>query len=135
MANASLKSVQVDALKIKMIERALTVDSLAAALGVVSITLSNQIAKNFPSARLRLIVENVLGLPLWSSQAQFDSRQQLARQCGFDPFVIHETKLRRHVAALKLRGRSRARRKTALIALLQNHFTKHENTNNLNPPK
>jgi hypothetical protein len=64
MANASLKSVQVDALKIKMIERTLTVDSMAAACGVKAITLSNQIAKNFPSRRLRLVVEGVLNLPL-----------------------------------------------------------------------
>jgi hypothetical protein len=124
----SLKSVEVDALKIKMIERALTLDSLAAACGVKSVTLANQIAKSFPSRRLRLVAENALNHPLWSSPAEFENRQQLARQLGFDPFVIHETKLRRAVVALKLRGRSRARRKAALIVLLQNHFTKHETT-------
>ena len=131
---ASLKSVEVDALKIKMIERALTVDSLAAACGVKSITLSNQIAKSFPSRRLRLMVEKVLNLPLWSSQAEFAGRNELVRRCGFDPFAMNETQLRHRVSALKLRGRSRNRRKAGLIVLLQNHFTNDQHINP-NPPK
>jgi hypothetical protein len=56
----------------------------------------------------------------------------LTRVCGFDPFVLAETEVRKRIADLKLRGRSRARRKADLIALLQRHFIT-TNTTNSNP--
>ena len=106
-----------------MIQRSLTVEKLAADCGVKRITLLNQIAKSFPSLRLRLVVEKVLNEPIWSSPDEFENRKQLAARCGFNPFLLTAPTLRNHMARMKLRGRSKARRKDALIELLQQHFT------------
>jgi hypothetical protein len=119
---ASLKATQTDALKICMIQRGLTVESLALAGGVKQITISNQIAKSFPSRRLRLVMEGVLNLPIWSNMAAFESRQQLASRCGFDPFVLTAWELQQRSAALKIRGRSKSRCRAALIGLIEKHF-------------
>jgi len=106
-----------------MIERELTAQRLAIVCGVKKTTMSNQIAKNFPSLRLRLIVESVLNLPIWSSQAEFDKQRQLTSRCGFNPFVLTAPELRQRIRGLKLRGRSKAKRKDDLIGLMQQHFT------------
>jgi hypothetical protein len=126
MAFASLKTVETDTLRYWMIRRALTVETLAENCGVKRITLSNQIAKNFPSRRLRLIVEGVLMLPLWSSEAAFKARQCLASRCYFDPFVFTTSQLQQRCSTLKIRGRSKDKRKASLIALIEGHFN---NTN------
>ena len=105
-----------------MIQRGLSVEKLSEVCGVKKITLSNQIAKNFPSRRLRQVVETVLNLSIWSNQDEFVTRQQLTSRCGFNPFVLTAPKLRQRIAELKLRGRSKARRKDAMIELLQQRF-------------
>ncbi len=122
VVNQSLKTAETDALRICMIQRGLTVEKLAADCGVAPITLRNQIAKNFPSLRLRLVVEGVLNLAIWSGAAGLQVRQQLISNCGFDPFVLSASDLQRHVSGFKIRGRSKDRTKRALIALLQIHF-------------
>jgi transcriptional regulator with XRE-family HTH domain len=122
MAFASLKKPETETLKILMIERCLTPTALAEKCGMTRSTISNQIAKNVPSRRLRLLLESVFDQTIWSTQADFEARKQLCQQCGFDPFTAHKTQLQRIVATLKLRGRS-ARLKAKLIALLQCHFS------------
>jgi hypothetical protein len=116
-----------------MIQRALTVEKLADDCGVQRVTLSNQIAKNFPSLRFRLVVEDVLKMSIWSSVAEFESRQSLAAKCGYDPFVLSTTELRHYITKLKIRGRSKNRRKDNLIGLIRHHFSDAK-TDNPNPP-
>jgi len=135
MPMPSQKTVETDALRIQMIQRGLTVEALARACGVKRTTLSNAIAENVPGRRLRVLVEDAFKQPVWSTLADFEARQQLARQCGFNPVLLSLSELRRYTGALKLRGRSRIRRKAALIALLQNHFTKNTKTPNPIPPE
>jgi hypothetical protein len=96
---------------------------------MVRSTISNQIAKNFPSRRLRLLVESVLEQPIWSTWTDFEARQRLARNCGFDPFTATMPQLKFAASALKLRGRSRDRHKAKLIALLELHFKNLESSN------
>jgi hypothetical protein len=105
-----------------MIQRGLTVEKLAAACGIKKITLANQIAKNFLSRRLRLIVEKFFNRPIWSGSAEFERRQHLASRCGFDVFVLTLPELRQQVSSLKIRGRSKARRKSDFIILIERHF-------------
>lgn len=119
-----------------MIQRGLTIEHLAAACGVKRVTMSDQIARNFPSRRLRLVAESLLNQPIWSNQADFEARQHLAQRCGLDPFAATVPKLRQLVTVLKLRGRSRHKRKAALIALLQAHFANAKTDTQQNaPPK
>jgi hypothetical protein len=119
---ASLKTIETDALTICMIQRGLTVEQFAADCGVKRTSMSNQIAKNFPSTRLRLVVEGILNLAIWSSQAEFESRQRLAGCIGFDPFVLTMPELRQRSAVFYLQGRRKATRKADLIRLIQQHF-------------
>ena len=133
MANASLKTAETDRLRICMIQRALTVKKLAAACDVKRITLSNQVAKNFPSLRLRLVVESVLKVPIWSSAADFVRRQQLISSCGFDPFLLPLVDLQQHVAGFKIRGRGKDHRRLALIGLLEKHFSQ-QNQSKIHQP-
>jgi hypothetical protein len=124
----SLKTVETDLLRILLIRHGLSSEQLAVACGVQKITIFNEMAKNFPSLRLRLVVETVLEQAIWSSQAEFDARRHLAQRLGFDAFTIPDWQLRQRVSALKLRGRSKARRKGELIALLQSHFPEPSQT-------
>jgi lambda repressor-like predicted transcriptional regulator len=133
MPKPSQKTVETDALRIHLIQRGITVESLALACGLKRTTMSNAIAENVPGRRLRIVLEDVLKLPLWSSLADFEARQQLARLCGYNPALISLIELRQRVSTLKLRGRSRARRKTDLIALLHRHFTTINNHSNPHP--
>jgi hypothetical protein len=120
MANMSLKSTETHGLKVLMAQRELSVSALAASCGVESVTLSNQISKNFPSQRLRLTVEHALKLPIWSTSADFASRQNLIACCGFDPYRLTAEQLYQYLTELKIRGRSTCcRRRHELIALLQ----------------
>jgi hypothetical protein len=130
----SLKTTETDALKILMIQRALTIEKLADDCGVKRVTMSNQIAKNFPSLCLRLVVEDVLKLPIWSSVAEFESRQLLATKCGYDPFALSTMELRQRITKLKIRGRSKNRRKGNLIDLIRHHFS-NVKTNSPDTPK
>lgn len=118
----SLKTAETDALKILMIQRAITTATLAAKSGVSEATLRNQIANNFPSSRLRFVIEAVLNIPIWSSITEFESRIKLAAHCGFDPFIVSVPRIQKALADLKIRGRSNSRKKGALIKLLENHF-------------
>jgi hypothetical protein len=115
-----------------MIQRSLTVEKLASDCGVKPITLSNQIAKNFPSRRLRLIVETVLNLPIWSSAAEFESRRLLISRCGFNPFTLTTTELQQRVAGFKIRWRSKNKTRSALIDLLAKHLSTQPVTNSHN---
>lgn len=118
MAKQSLKTAETDALRICMIQRDLTVKNLATDCGIAPITLSNQISKNFPSLRLRLIVEDVLKIPIWSSVNEFEHRQKIILQYGFNPVVLSMAKLRQKAANFKIKGRSKCRRKQQFITLL-----------------
>ena len=130
---ATLKATEIDALKITMIQRALTVERLANDCGVKLTTMSNQITKNFPSLRLRLVVEDVLTIPIWSNVAEFQDRRALATRCGYDPFVLSITELRQRITKLKIRGRSKNRHKGNLINLIRHHFSDVK-TDSPNPP-
>ena len=88
MAKMSLNSTETHGLKVLMAQRELSVSALAVSCDVESVTLSNQLSKNFPSQRLRLIVEHVLKLPIWSTSADFSVRQHLIACCGFDPYQL-----------------------------------------------
>lgn len=118
----SLKTVQTDALKIRMIQLSLTVEAFAEKCGVSIVTMRNQISQNFPSRRLRLVAEGVLKLAIWTTNADFERRQQLSSWLGIDPFVLSVPELRKKVSQLKIRGRAQARRRPNLIALLKKHF-------------
>jgi len=122
MVTASLKADQLDALRIEMIIRNLRMDALAAACGVTRPSLSSQFTANFPSRRMRLVVETVMGMPFWSSREEFGARQTLAQHCGFDPFTVPAAKVREYAARLKVRGMRYNRSKPKLIAMLQRHF-------------
>lgn len=118
MANTSLKTAETDALKICMIQRGLTVESLAADCGVKTVTFSNQIAKNFPSRHLRAVVEQKLQTCIWSPPEEFAARGQFVSRNGFDPFVLSVPELQQAARKLKLKGRSRSKRRRAIVALL-----------------
>lgn len=126
---SSQKTVETDALKIHMIQRGITVADLARACGLKRTTMSNAIAENVPCRRTRIVVEDALKTSFWSTLAEFKARQQLALLCGYNPALISLIELRQRVSALKLRGRSRARRKDDLIALMQRHFTTPNHSN------
>ena len=106
-----------------MIDRDMKVEALAKLAGIKAETMSNQLAANFPSRRLRTVVEHVLKLPIWSTVDEFISRQALINRCGFDPFTITTGQLYQRLAALKIRGRAKCgRRREELIALLRTAF-------------
>jgi len=110
-----------------MIIRNLGIAALAEACGVSSTSLSDQFSKDFPSRRLRLVIETVIGMPIWSSREEFDARQALAQRCGFDPFTVPESKVRKYAAGLRVHGLRSHRRKASLISLLQRHFAANPN--------
>ena len=120
--SASQKTPQTDALRILMIQRSLSVEDLAGKCGLEAATLRNQIAANFTSRRLRLVVEGFLGASIWSGVEDFEFRQKFTAQCGFDPFTLSVPGLRQKISALKIRGRSRSRKKPVLIEMLRSHF-------------
>jgi hypothetical protein len=125
----SFKTNETVSLKILMIQRAVTAEQLADRCGVKKITIYDQTAKNFPSRRLRLLVESALDQPFWSSPVDFAARRQLAATWGFDPFTVPAARLREFAAELKLRGRSAARRRSDLTAMIQEHFSNAANSN------
>ena len=127
MASPSLKTAETDALKIYMIQRAVSVEMLAKKCGVSVVTMRNQIAKNFPSLRLRLVVEDVLSNPFWTDISEFESRQRLSSWLGIDPFVLSVPELRKKISQMKIRGRSASRKREVLIGLLQQVFHSHQN--------
>lgn len=106
-----------------MAQRGLTVAALAALCGVASVSLSNQLSNNFAgSRRLRIIVENVLGRPFWSSAAEFKARQRLIERCSFDPETKTAAELSKYLTMHKIRRSKAGRRRKELIALLQSTF-------------
>ena len=125
---ASLKTTETDGLKIILLQRGLTVEGLAKDCGVKEITLRNQLAGNFQSRRMRLVIEGVLTTPIWSSVDSFESRQRLTSRCGFDPFMLTASQLQKRCAGMKLRGRSLDRRKSALISLVEKHCIQPTNS-------
>lgn len=116
-----------------MIQRVLSVECLAEKCGIAVVTLRNQMALNFPSRRLRMVVEDVLGLPIWTTLVKFDSRQKLSALCGFDPLTASVPELRKKLSALKIRGRSGSHKKGVLIQMLEAHLTKQTNNQNNRP--
>jgi hypothetical protein len=83
--------------------------------------MANQIAANFPSRRLRGVVETVLGEAIWTEPDDFARRQSLVKRTGMNPSVMSVPEIQRRVAALKIPGRSN-RRRTNLISLIEKHF-------------
>jgi len=112
-----------------MAERGLTVAALAALCEVESVSLSNQLSNNFAgSRRLRIIVENVLGRPFWSSAAEFKARQQLIERCSFDPETKTAAELSKFLTIRKIRRSNSGRRRADLLALLNStHQPKTKN--------
>jgi hypothetical protein len=104
-----------------MLQRGLTVEALAADCGVKPVTISNQVAKNFPSRHLRAVVEQKLQACIWSPPEEFAARGQFVSRNGFDPFVLSVPDLQKAARKLKLKGRSRSKRRTDIIALLFQH--------------
>ena len=107
--------------RVLMIQRAISVKSLAESCGVTARTMANQIAANFPSRRLRGVVETILGVAIWSAPDDFARRQSVARRLGVNLAAASRTALQRHAAGLKISGRAN-RRRTNLISLLETHF-------------
>jgi len=105
-----------------MIQRAISVQSLAVACGVTARTMANQIAASFPSRRLRCVVENYLGVAVWTTPGEFARRQTLVKNCGVDLIIQTAPKIRQMAESLKIRGRGN-RRRANLISLIEKHLT------------
>jgi AraC-like DNA-binding protein len=117
--STSLKLSETVSVKVILLERGLTVESLAADCRISARSFRNQVAANFPSLRLRLVLEQVLALPIWSTLEDFNSRKELIARCGFDPLRRTTTQLYNYLAVKKIRGRSKtARTRKELTELL-----------------
>jgi hypothetical protein len=114
----SLKTAETDALKIALLSRGISVSGLADSVGLKTVTIQNEFSKNFPSRRLRMLVESVLGIPIWTSGADFERRRSLTKKLGFNPFTTSMSGLRQEARRRKLPGRSLSKSREDLIHLL-----------------
>jgi hypothetical protein len=123
MGNIYPKSAATHALKIIMVQRELSVSSLATSCGVKPQTLSNQFVNSFRSRHLRIVVENFLGQAFWSTPEEVEVRRRLIARCGDDPYQMTAAQLYQYLGVLKIRGRSKCvRRRKDLIAFLPSSF-------------
>lgn len=122
MPQPSVKTAETDTLRIFMISRGISVEKLAAKCGVKIITIRDAISQNFPTRHLRLVVETALKICIWSDPVEFQERQALAARCGFDPFLLSVPEIKEKLGTLKIRGRSKPRRKAQLIDFLRSQF-------------
>jgi hypothetical protein len=121
--STSLKLSETVSVKVILLERGLTIEGLAKDCKISARSFRNQVAANFPSLRLRLVLEQVLALPIWSSPEDFNARRELIARCGFDPYRLTTTQLYKYLAVIKIRGRSKtSRTRKELTALLQSAF-------------
>jgi hypothetical protein len=117
------KSAEISILKIAIIRKGLTMETLARGCGVNYSTFRTELSKNMPSKRLRIVIEHVLKTPIWSGSDDFNRRQKLIEHCGFDAYQMSADQLYQYLTVLKIRGRSKGgRRRAALIALLEQTF-------------
>ena len=121
--STSLKAPQTDTLRIEMIRRGLSVDGLAALSGISVESMANQLAGNFPSRRMRLVVEKVLNMPMWSGADEFNSRLEFERSAGRDLILLTVPEMKCWAKELKIPRRYKATSRSSLISLLQNHFS------------
>lgn len=105
-----------------MIRDGLTVENLASACGVTVRTFRNQLSGNFPSRRLRIVLETVTRLDLWSTLAELEARQALISGLGFNPFTLPTRQLWLRLSILKVKGRSSDRSRPAMIRLLETYI-------------
>jgi hypothetical protein len=120
MANNAPKSAETSALLGILQARQMSIDDLAAIVGVTVGTMHTQVSTNFRRLRLRLAVEAALGCPIWMGADDFGRRKLLTEHLGLDPYLIRVAQLRKLVAALKLPQRSTGRRRQDFIKGLEN---------------
>jgi hypothetical protein len=128
----SLKTTETDAVRVLMIQRAISVQSLAVACGVTGRTMANQIAANFPSRRLRNVVESIFGVAIWTAPDDFERRKSLVERSGINPFVMDVPTIQRHATAFKIVGRHN-RRRASLISSIEKHFAPPTTNQSRNP--
>ena len=91
-------------------------------------------AEDFPCLKLRLLIEDTLGLPIWTDAAEFESRRLLTARFGADPFLLNVPELQGRMLKLKIPGIEETRsRRADLMAILQSHFQITINQTPMNP--
>lgn len=113
-------------LRIVLIQRDISRLALAQATNLAPQTIY-KMASGFQAGRKsQALVENVLGVPVWSTRDDFEERRRLSEGLGFDPLLANKPELLNAVRVRKIPGRGRMRGRKDLFALLLRHFVEED---------
>ncbi len=81
----------------------------------------NNVLVGLPRARGRAAIERAMGTAFWTEVEEFNRRTLIHTRFGVDPALVSTARLRSLLAELDVPGRSGAKTKKDLIALLARH--------------
>ena len=102
--------------------RGLSRAAVASRAGIKRTTLRQQLAKGFPRQRLRLVMEAIADVPIWSAENDFLRRKALRLRLHFDPYTVPANQLRRQIPGLQLKGWRGKWKRSQIIELLERKF-------------
>lgn len=106
--NKVVRAVETDLAKAEILRRGLTVEAIAALVGLEAVTVGNQLRTNFRSLYFRDALEARVfhyALPIWSSATRLLSRRDAADRIGVDPCLLRDRdELRRLARRIGVRG-------------------------------
>lgn len=113
-------------LRILLLQRNISREELARQTGLKPETLSKISAGWQAGRRCVAAIEDVLGVPVWTIPTEFSKRRQLSKALGLNPLFANKPALLKVLRDSGIPGRSKARNRRDMMALLERHFLPSE---------